>query len=341
MADFAVVGHLCLDLIPELTTRTEIAPGRLIAAGPALFATGGPVSNVGLALHRLGASVRLVGKVGDDAFGDIVRQKVEAEGEGLGRALKVSHGESTSYSVVISPPGVDRTFLHHPGANDTFVSSDVEDSVLTGIGWVHFGYPTLMARMFAEEGGETADLLQRARAAGAKTCMDVSLPDPAAPAGQANWRAILGRCLPFLDVFAPNAEEIAFMLGSNGYAGGRVPRAEVMAAADRALALGAKVVAVKAGDRGLYVTDGVVRTWAPCYRVQVAGTTGSGDATVAGFLYALHRGESLEAAARAGTSTGACGCECPDAISGIRPWTEVAARLAAGWDTLEVDDEPE
>ena len=45
------------------------APGRLLQIGPATFSTGGPVSNTGLALHRLGIATRLMGKVGDDLLG--------------------------------------------------------------------------------------------------------------------------------------------------------------------------------------------------------------------------------------------------------------------------------
>ena len=75
--DAIVAGHICLDIIPDLSGSTleqfrrTFAPGKLLQVGSAALGTGGTVSNVGLALHKLGMDVRLMGKVGDDAFGQI------------------------------------------------------------------------------------------------------------------------------------------------------------------------------------------------------------------------------------------------------------------------------
>lgn len=51
----AVAGHCCVDIIPTFDTSAEraeaaLTPGKLVHVGPADFATGGPVPNVGLAL---------------------------------------------------------------------------------------------------------------------------------------------------------------------------------------------------------------------------------------------------------------------------------------------------
>ena len=67
----------------------------------------------------------------------------------------VSDPEVTSYTIVISPPGHDRSFLHCPGANETFTAADVPYEQLAGVRLFHFGYPPLMPRMYAD-GGERA-----------------------------------------------------------------------------------------------------------------------------------------------------------------------------------------
>ena len=73
--DAVVAGHICLDVIPDLTNIAKdrftqaLGPGRLTEIGPVTFGTGGPVSNTGLALIKLGIETRLMGKVGDDTFG--------------------------------------------------------------------------------------------------------------------------------------------------------------------------------------------------------------------------------------------------------------------------------
>ena len=76
-----VAGHLCLDVIPHITGnspeafRAAFVPGHLIDVGPATLSTGGPVSNTGLALHKLGVPTQLMGKVGADLFGQAVSQR--------------------------------------------------------------------------------------------------------------------------------------------------------------------------------------------------------------------------------------------------------------------------
>ena len=71
--------------------------------------------------------------------------------------------------------------------------------------------------------------------------------------------------------------------------------------------------------------------WSACYRVEEVGTTGSGDATIAGFLSGLLRGLTPEEAVDVGVAVGACNVEAADSLSGLRSWEETLARIAAGW----------
>src|SRR5690349_3312688 len=106
-----VCGHLCLDIIPGFPTGGQqewFRPGRLSMVEGATIATGGAVSNVGLSLHTLGFPVRLVAAIGDDPLGSLVRERVRGVGADLPAGLRVLPGASTSYTVVLSPPGVDR-----------------------------------------------------------------------------------------------------------------------------------------------------------------------------------------------------------------------------------------
>src|SRR5260370_22561854 len=125
-------GHCCLDVIPTFALQADSAlvPGKLLDVGPAVLAPGGAVSNVGLALHHLGAPVRLLGKVGDDSFGHLLLDAYARAD--LAAGMLISSGETTSYSVVISQPGSDRIFLHFPGDNPTFMASQVLDQHPTG-----------------------------------------------------------------------------------------------------------------------------------------------------------------------------------------------------------------
>jgi sugar/nucleoside kinase (ribokinase family) len=355
-----VAGHICLDIIPGFSGKVAFEPGRLIEVGAATLSTGGAVSNTGQALHKLGVRTSLCGKVGDDLFGHSIRQILERTAEGLSAGMTVSPGEASSYTVVISLSGEDRMFLHAPGCNDTFIAADVSDTALANTKLLHFGYPTLMARMFADGGRETVQLLKRAKNHGTTTSLDVSLPDLSGPAGRADWLAILTDALPYTDLFVPNVDELHFMLDRPTFtgAGDSLSVDEIRTLAQRAIGMGAKVVAVKVGSKGLYLASGGsfdglgratpsnsrdwqnVELWAPCFSVEVAGTTGAGDATVAGLLMAWLRSMSPVEAVRAATAVGASCCERHDAVSGVQPWDVIEQRINAGWPAMPIEIAP-
>ena len=321
-AEIVVAGHICLDVIPRMETATDLTPGTLVHVGPATMSTGGAVANTGLGLRRLGANVRLIGKVGDDGFGRII-----AESLGNDDRLIVDPAVSSSYTVVINRPGFDRTFLHCPGANDAFSPSEVDDTDLLGAKILHFGYPPLMRSVFEDGGSGLADLFRRAKGGGLLTSLDMSLPDPESAAGKVDWRKFLSRVLPWVDFFCPSMDELAFMLPDlDGVESG----------ARRCVELGARVVMLKLGGAGIFVSassESPIFDWRgssllqPVVPTQVVGTTGSGDATIAGFLFAIARGFDLPRAAKTAVAVGSCCCEAADAVSGIPDWPTLSARF--------------
>lgn len=371
--DAIVAGHICLDVIPQLSHITPerfdgvFTPGRLTEVGPVAFSTGGAVSNTGLALHKLGLKTQLMGKIGDDTFGQAVMQIVASHGPDLARGMVVDPTASTSYTIVINPPGLDRIFLHCPGANNSFGAADVHYDRLREARLFHFGYPPIMARMYQDDGAELEAVFRQAKETGVTTSLDMSLPDPTSPAGRAPWRCILERTLPWVDIFMPSIEEILFMLHRKTYvqadsedsnAGffSHVTPELLSELGNELLVMGARIVGLKLGHRGLYVrtsdqaalqalgrahpADATAWTqrelWAPCFRVDVVGTTGAGDATIAGFLGSLLRGMTPEAAVTTAVAVGACNVEASDALSGIRSWQATLDRLAAGWPRHEL-----
>lgn len=353
--DILVAGLVCLDLTPQFPhgPAPALDPGTLIRVGPALRSTGGAVSNTGLALHRLGCPVGLMGKIGDDPFGKDVLNLFQATDPVLAQGMIVVPGETTSYSVVISPPGRDRLFLHCPGANDTFSAADVDLSRYPGARLLHFGYPPVLRRMYQEGGHELEKLFQNARNAGLATSLDMCSVDPNSEAGRVDWPDLLRRVLPSVDFFLPSYDELCVMLGRPLPADDRPPvLAELSAMARQMLAWGAAVVMLKLGHHGLYLqtTCDAARLaalgcpdlvnsadwlgqelFAPCYQAELASTNGAGDCTIAGLLAAINRGEAAASAVNAAVAVGACSVEAMDATSGIPSWQAVAQRVAEGW----------
>ena len=364
--EVVVAGHLCLDIFPALGAsladfEKAFTPGKLIEVGAAELSTGGAVSNTGLALVRLGLKTALMGKVGNDIFGEAILARMRNAG-GVQRTSVVPH-ESTSYTIVLAPPGVDRIFLHNPGTNNTFGGDDIDFASVAGAKLFHFGYPPLMRRMYEDGGRELIRIFRDVRATGVVTSLDMALPDPASPAGQADWASILAGVLPYVDLFVPSLEELLYMLDPPAFAAQRAAAGardlvesirvdEVAALADKALRLGAKIVLIKCGRPGLYVRTADAATlrrmaapfltapetwaerelWQPSFHVpKVASAAGSGDSAIAGFLAAFLRGLPVEAALRYGCAVGAFNVTAYDAVSGIRSWEETTAALHAGW----------
>jgi sugar/nucleoside kinase (ribokinase family) len=356
-------GHLCLDLIPAFPpvegAHDYFRPGRLSVVGAPVVSTGGAVSNVGLSLHRLGLPARLVAKVGSDPLGRIVFEHVAGLCADQTKGITAVMGETTSYSFVLNPPGVDRIFLHCPGANDTFVDTDVTDASLEGAAIFHFGYPPLMAKIYSDGGKRLARLLRRARDAGAITSLDMSLPDPASPSGKVDWDSFLVRVLPLVDLFVPSVEELLYMSDRRSFdryvarGGGEaiirtIGFKDLSALAGKAIDRGVRAVMIKLGDRGTYLRTsgrgvGGLAGWenremySPVFSVaRVAGTTGAGDATIAGFLASVFKGMLPAEALTMAVAVGGCCVEEPDATSGIQSWAQTAARVKKGWQRAAV-----
>ena len=319
--EVVVAGHVCLDIIPAFEHQSPLAPGTLVKVGPPTLATGGAVSNTGSALHRLGIKTKLMGKVGDDLFGravlDLLRP-INAEG------MVVAPGETTSYSVVINQPGRDRTFLHCTGANDTVTADDVDEAALSGVRLLHFGYPTLMRSIYQDGGAEMVAIFRKAKKLGLTTSLDMSLPDPSSEAGRVDWISWLKHVLPVVDIFLPSLDETRSMLGN------QAPSALLRVLHE----FGAQIVGLKMGSQGLRVLWQGCELSAPCFAVEVVGTIGSGDCTIAGFLAGFLRGLPPADVVDMACAVGACCCEAADATSGVRSWDETRGRMARGWERL-------
>ena len=113
-----VAGHVCLDITPAFcetgkSTIPEILmPGKLIETKGVSVSAGGTVANTGLAMKFFGADERLMGKVGCDDFGEMICNILKKHGAD-GHMIHAEN-ETSSYSVVIALPQINRIFLHCP-----------------------------------------------------------------------------------------------------------------------------------------------------------------------------------------------------------------------------------
>jgi len=365
MTDATVAGYLCMDLLPQMRTGVNVSsfadlfrPGALLEVGELAMTLGGAVPNTGLALQRFGKRVFLNGLVGRDRLGDVAAGLLTAHGAQAG--LRRMDTAETAYGIVIAPPGLDRIFLECSGCNRLFSSADIDFTAAGNSCIFHFGYPPLMERIYADGGADLVHILQTVRQQGVAPSLDMTLPDPHAPAGKVDWAAYLARVLPHTDIFVPSAEELLFMLDPFRYvrcqseaaaAGSDVVVSETLCAelARACLRLGTRIVMVKDGARGLQLATGDLAplrgsrlslpedVWshrelrvaaAPADPQRLVNACGAGDAAIAGFLAALLDGATPE---RAGTLAALAGRDSlygGNTLDGLRDWSALCAEAA-------------
>jgi sugar/nucleoside kinase (ribokinase family) len=363
--DVVVAGYLGVDLAPGFppgrpcVVASEVfRPGSLIETKGLSISLGGVVANTGLAMKIFGHRTEFMGCVGADALGDTVLSLLRSHG--VKHGIRRSKRPGTAYGIVLAPPGVNRIFFEDPGCNADFTADDIDLEVVRRSRLFHFGYPPLMRRLWSAGGKELEKMLSRIHRLGVAISMDMALPDPDSDAGKADWRKILAAALPFVDIFAPSIEELLFMMDRRQYtrvlaeSAGRdlvdaIPQATIVRLADELLAMGVKVLMIKAGHRGAYFRTGDVGklnaatalnlpagNWSqrslamPAFatgRRRVRNTCGAGDCAVAGFLSALLRGMEIEQAARCAMLAGRDNLYGTDACSGLSSWAKMTAGL--------------
>ncbi|TDL69355.1 carbohydrate kinase family protein [Paenibacillus amylolyticus] len=367
-----VAGHICLDITPKFPADTNsnlseiLLPGKLVHMQDADVHTGGVVANTGLALNFFGADVSLIGKIGQDEFGRLILNILNSHLDT--QHMVVSNDTNTSYTIVLSPPGMDRIFLHNPGANDTFVFEDLSIAVIKEADIFHFGYPPLMERMYENNGEQLIRIFKTVKSLGVTTSLDMAAVDPHSQAGSADWETILRHVLPYVDIFVPSVEEICFMVDRERYQdwqrrAGRRDIIEILSItedvkplADKLLDMGAKVLLLKCGALGLYyraarhdvvtefsMPDLRVSDWAELERFeesyipdQVVSATGAGDTSIAAFLYAMLHGYSLNQSLQLATATGASCVTAFDPLSGLMTVEELQKKINGGWKKQKV-----
>lgn len=279
--------------------------GQLAAVERIALHTGGCAANTGAVLARMGFAVTILGKVGQDRFGDFLLDELQRRGldvQGVIRDPEVT----TSASVVLVSADGERSILHEIGASACYHLHDVRFDLFAGASHLHVGGALLLPGL---DGEPLARLLARARAQGLTTSLDTAWD----VSGQ--WLVRLRSALAHTDLFLPSYAEAVALSGLHDPA----------EAAAYFRTLGPEVVAIKLGEQGCYVQDSSGGTLVPAYKVKVADTTGAGDSFVAGFLAAFLTGWPAREAARLGNAAGALCVQSVGAAGGAGSFAETVA----------------
>lgn len=269
------------------------------------YHVGGNGANTARAMAVLGASVRLVGAVGNDAQAQFVVEELRAAGVTTDFILRVE--APTATTVVLVNEAGDRQFLHRLGASEQAFSDPLNFTPCLLENASHYHFASLYILPHLRVHG--AEMLRRARMAGLTTSLDTNW-DP-----EGEWMSALAPCLPELDILFMNEEEALMVTGSRDPA----------IAARVVLEKGVRTAVMKLGGRGCAIYSENEEIVCPPFRVPVKDTTGAGDCFVAGFLDARQRGASWAEAGEFANAVGALSVRKLGAVCGVVSRAETEA----------------
>jgi ribokinase len=240
-------------------------------------ACGGSAANTIVGLARLGCKVGFIGKVAKDSEGKMLIEDFRREGVDTDGIIVSDEGRSGKVMGFVDEKG-ERALYVDPGVNDTIEFEEINKDYAFNTQFLH------LTSFVGEKSFQTQKKLVSTLPEKVKVSLDPG--ELYARKGFDALETIIRRTF----VLMPNQNEIKLLTGTFNYREG----AKIL------LDKGVKIVAVKLGSRGCYVTDGRENHLINAFKVKVVDTTGAGDAFCAGFLYGLIKGKSLYACGRLG-----------------------------------------
>lgn len=280
MADVFVVGSINQDFVLRVERRPK--PGETVTGAQLSTHNGGKGANQAAAAALLGASVTLLGRVGDDKFGKpLIRALLD---RGIDTSLVVQLSEETTGAafITVTPDG-ENAIAVAPGANRCLTPDDV-DAASKVIQDAHI----LVVQM--EVPLETVRrAVEISAAEGTRALLNLAPPFEIP-------RALLEK----LDPLVVNEHEASFLLGSKveGVDG-------ALSVAPELLSLGPRSVVITIGAAGAVAANSDSTAHLPAPRTDVVDTTGAGDAFVGALALKLAQGASLKEAAAYAVRAGA------------------------------------
>ncbi|WEZ87011.1 ribokinase [Pseudomonas sp. NyZ480] len=271
-AKVVVVGSLNMDLVARAERLPR--PGETLAGENFFTVPGGKGANQAVAVARLGGTVAMVGNVGDDAYGQQLRQALEVEGIDC-QAVKVCEGVSSGVALITVDAASQNCIVIIPGGNGLLTPQAVQqfDGLLQAA--------EVIICQLEVPADTVAWTLARGRELGKTVILN---PAPATGPLPTQW-------LAHIDYLAPNESEAQALTG--------VPVSDLDSArraGERLVQLGVRKVIITLGAHGALLVCAQGSRHFPAPKVKALDTTAAGDTFIGGFAAALVRGLTEDAA---------------------------------------------
>lgn len=270
---------------------------------------GGCAANTGVCLARLGVKTGIIGKVGQDGFGNFLIERFKREGMEV-EAIKRDKLANTSVTMVMVDEEGERTFIHYIGANATLREKEIEPDLFSRAKILHLAGFYLMPGF---DGEPASRVLKKAKDKGLTTSLDTCWDS------KGRWLSLLRPCLEVTDIFLPSIEEAREISGEK----------DPEEIAKFFLKAGVKIVGLKMGAQGSFIASAKESFRLKPYQIKVVDATGAGDAFVAGFLAGMVQGLGLRETGKLANATGAAAVSAMGATDGVRSLGQVRKIMVA------------
>jgi len=298
--DIVAIGSACLDIVEEVSDimqmniidrkgvekkYTAIEHSTKLNVKAVKYLPGGSAANISCDMALLGFKNVYVGKLGEDNSGDIVFQDFLTRNVNTDYIIRTREA-GTAVSIILMVSGQrDRSILAYKGANDLLTPEDIPEQLFTQA--KIFVWTSLTTESATNAILKAIDLARKNKmlvvGAPSMSILMVS-PDKA--------KKIIAKT----DILSFNDEELETLVGSEGTLYQQIERVHKM---------GVKLVSVTLGSKGSILSDGKKIVETGVFKIEVADTTGAGDAFASGVLYGYLKGQDLETTAKIGSCLGA------------------------------------
>lgn len=287
MTDVVVVGSLNMDAVASVDRLP--GAGETVLAGGFDWVPGGKGANQAVAAARQGAAVAMVGRVGADDNGRLLRARLAADGVDVA-AVSADPGPPTGLALIAVDPAGANTIVVFPGANGTLGPEDVDAAAA-----LIEGAAVVVCQLEIPRPA-VVRAFELARAAGRITILN---PSPV--------RALDAGLLGLVDVLVANEHEASGV-------GDTSP---------------CRVVVTTLGQRGAAFTEAGRTITTPSPKVVAVDSTGAGDAFCGALAAGLARGRPLAEVVGGAVAAGALAVTRPGALPSLPTADEVARLLAS------------
>lgn len=285
-----VFGSINLDLVAQGLRLPR--PGETVLGTRFDQIPGGKGANQAVAAARAGASVRMVGRVGNDSFGQTLLDNLQAAGVST-QAVHIDANTSSGVAMISVAADGSNQIMVVPGANGRVNQADVArllDPLQPG-DWLLLQFELPLGIVMAAAA--------QARAAQVQVMVD---PAPAPEALPDHFFAAV-------DILTPNHLEASQLVGVE--VGDDIT---ALAAAQALQRRGVPTVILTLGEQGAIVATADEVFHVPAFSVPVVDTAAAGDAFNGALAVALSQGQPLRtavqwASAAAALSVGQAGAQ--------------------------------